>query len=42
MKQKYNYIAGLFAGNYINANKWDLSLIKTDLIRRPRDSTKMD
>jgi hypothetical protein len=21
MKQKYNYIAGLFAGNYINANK---------------------
>lgn len=41
--KKYNFIAGIFDGQYINANKKDLDLkeIKNSTIRRPRDTTKI-
>ena len=41
MKNKYNFIAGIFDGKYINSNTQDLTLIKTDATRRPRDTTKL-
>lgn len=41
LKKKYNIIAAIFDGQYINANNQDLSLIKTNITRRPRDTTKL-
>jgi hypothetical protein len=42
LKKKYNFIARLFAGKYINDNKSNLTLIKSDLSRRPWDTTKIN
>ena len=41
MKKKYNFIAGIFDGKYITSNSQDLTLIKTNSTRRPRDTTKL-
>jgi len=41
MKKKYNFIAGVFNGKYISSNSQDLTLVKTDTTRRPRDTTKL-
>jgi hypothetical protein len=41
LKKKYNLIASIFAGKYISANSQDLTLIKTNTTRRPRDTTKL-
>ena len=41
MKKKYNFIAGIFAGKYISSNSQDLRLIKSNITRRPRDTTKL-
>jgi len=41
MKKKYNFIAGIFAGMYISSNSQDLTLIKNNTVRRPRDTTKL-
>lgn len=41
LKKKYNFIAGIFNGNYISSNTKDLILIKNNTIRRPRDTTKL-
>lgn len=42
LKQKYNLIANIFDGNFINANTKDLLLIKQNTMRRPRDTTKIN
>lgn len=42
LKKKYNIIASLFAGKYLAANTKDLSLIKNNNARRPRDTTKIN
>lgn len=41
LKQKYNMIAALFDGKYLNTSSQDLQLIKNDPTRRPRDTTKL-
>ena len=41
LKKKYNIIASVFDGQYINTNTQDLTLIATDTTRRPRDTTKL-
>ena len=41
LKKKYNFIAGIFNGQYISSNSQDLTLIKTNSARRPRDTTKL-
>jgi len=41
MRNKYNFIASVFNGKYINSNIQDLTLIKADATRRPRDTTKL-
>ena len=41
LKNKYNFIASIFNGAYISSNSQDLSLIKNNNSRRPRDSTKI-
>jgi len=41
LKAKYNYIAGIFDGKYISSNSADLTLIKINTTRRPRDTTKL-
>jgi hypothetical protein len=41
LKKKYNLIAGIFNGKYVTSNSQDLTLIKTNTTRRPRDTTKL-
>ena len=41
LKKKYNFIAGIFNAQYIGSNTKDLTLIKTNPTRRPRDTTKL-
>lgn len=41
LKKKYNFIAGIFNAQYISSNSQDLTLIKTNSTRRPRDTTKL-
>ncbi len=41
LRRKYNYIAGIFSGKYISSNSQDISLVKNDTVRRPRDTTKI-
>lgn len=41
LKKKYNAIAKVFHGQYINTNKQDLTLVQSDTSRRPRDTTKL-
>lgn len=41
LKKKYNFIASIFDGQYINSNNQELSLIKRNITRRPRDTTKL-
>ena len=41
LKKKYNLIASIFDGQYINSNNQELTLIKTNTTRRPRDTTKL-
>lgn len=41
LKKKYNFIATIVSGYYMNANSQDLELIKTNTLRRPRDTTKL-
>ncbi len=41
MKKKYNFIASIFDGKYISTNSQDLTLIKNNTTRRPRDTTKL-
>lgn len=41
LKKKYNFIASIFDGQYISSNSKDLTLIKTNTTRRPRDTTKL-
>lgn len=41
LKRKYNLIASIFDGKYITSNSNDLTLIKTNTTRRPRDTTKL-
>lgn len=41
LKKKYNFVAGIFNGKYISSNSQDLTLIKTNSTRRPRDTTKL-
>lgn len=41
LKKKYNFIAETFSGKYIHTNSKDLTLIKTNTTRRPRDTTKL-
>lgn len=42
LRQKYNLIAKIFDGKFINANTKDLLLIKQNTMRRPRDTTKIN
>lgn len=42
LKKKYNIIASIFDGQYINASSRDLTLIKNNSSRRPRDTTKIN
>jgi hypothetical protein len=42
LKKKYNIIASIFDGQYINTNTQDLALIATNSTRRPRDTTKLN
>lgn len=41
LKKKYNFIANIFDGQYISSSSQDLSLVKTNISRRPRDTTKI-
>lgn len=41
LKSKYNLIASIFNGQYLSSNTQDLTLIKSDTSRRPRDTTKL-
>ena len=41
LKKKYNFIASIFNGQYINTNNKDLLQIKDNPTRRPRDTTKL-
>ena len=41
LKKKYNFIANIFSGKYISYNSQDITLIKTNTSRRPRDTTKL-
>lgn len=41
LKKKYNLIAAIVSGQYMAVNNQDLVLIKTDGLRRPRDTTKI-
>lgn len=41
LKNKYNFIAGIFKGKYISSNSIDVKLLKPDASRRPRDTTKL-
>lgn len=41
LKKKYNLIASIFNGQYISSSSQDLTLIKSNTTRRPRDTTKL-
>ena len=41
LKNKYNFIAAVFKGQYISSNSWDTKLLKPDTTRRARDTTKL-
>jgi len=41
LKKKYNFIASIVDGKYISSSRHDLTLIKTNSTRRPRDTTKL-
>ncbi len=41
LKNKYNFIAAMFKGQYISSNSWDTKLLKPDTTRRARDTTKL-
>lgn len=41
LKKKYNFIASIFDGKYISSNSSELDLVKKDVTRRPRDTTKI-
>ena len=41
LRKKYNYIASIFNGQYISSTTKDLTLIKNNINRRPRDTTKI-
>ena len=41
LKRKYNIIAETFDGQYLSLNNQDLNLVKTNISRRPRDTTKL-
>lgn len=41
LKSKYNFIANIFDGHYISSNSKDLALVKTNISRRPWDTTKL-
>ncbi|MFA5747646.1 MAG: hypothetical protein WC872_00870 [Candidatus Absconditabacterales bacterium] len=42
LEKKYNFIADFFVGKFLNSNKVDLNLIKDNISRRPRDSTRIN
>lgn len=42
LKKKYNFIAGLVKGKYIASNSQEISLVKDNNVRRPRDTTKLN
>lgn len=42
LKEKYNSIANLFEGKFISASQQDLLLIKQNITRRARDTTKIN
>lgn len=42
LKEKYNSIANLFEGKFISASQQDLLLIKQNITRRTRDTTKIN
>ncbi len=41
LKKKYNLIASIFDGQYVNASSQELKLVKSNGSRRPRDTTKL-
>jgi hypothetical protein len=41
LKKKYNFIANMFDGNYMNSSQSDLDLIKNNLSWRPWDTTRI-
>jgi hypothetical protein len=41
LAQKYNFISTLLQGEYISKNTQNLSLLKENYDRRPRDTTKL-
>jgi hypothetical protein len=41
LELKYNFIATLLQGQYLEKNTQALQLLKEDIARRPRDTTKL-
>ncbi|MFA6256549.1 MAG: hypothetical protein WC606_05260 [Candidatus Absconditabacterales bacterium] len=41
LRKKYNFIASIFYGQYVSSSNQDLTLIKNNISRRPRDTTKL-
>lgn len=41
LKKKYNFIAAIVDGQYMNANSQDTNILANNISRRPRDTTKL-
>jgi len=41
LKKKYNFIAAIVDGQYMNTNSQDTNILANNISRRPRDTTKL-